>query len=69
MGVVAGLAELGRDQPLQILGDVVLEHLRLLVDAVPGHPQDFGQVGLQQPVVADHLQRQPLAGRVSVTPL
>jgi hypothetical protein len=59
---VAGLAELGGDQRLELLGDVVLEHLRLLVDTVARHPQRLREVGLDQPVVADHLQRHLLAG-------
>ena len=57
------LAELGRDQLLQLLGDVVLEHLGLRVHAVPGHSQDLGQEELDQPVVADHLEGDPLALR------
>ncbi len=61
--VVARLAELGRDQQLQLLGDVVLEHLGLLVHAVVGHAQGLGEVGLDQAVVADHLERDLLAGR------
>ena len=61
--IVAGLAQLGGDQQLQLLGDVVLEHLGLGVDPVVGHPQRLGEVGLDQPVVADHLQRDLLAGR------
>ncbi len=63
MRVVARLAELGRDQQLELLGDVVLEHLGLLVDAVLGHPQRLGEVGLDQAVVADHLERDLLPGR------
>ena len=69
VGVVAGLAELRRDQQLQLLGDVVLEHLGLLVDAVIGHPQRLGEVGLDQAVVADHLQRDLLPGRRQGDPL
>ena len=61
VGIERGLAELGRDQLLELLGDVVLEHLRLLVDPVPGHLQDLGQEELDQAVVADHLERHPLA--------
>ena len=56
MRIPVGVAELGGDQLLQLLGDVVLEHLGLLVDAVPGHPEHLGQKELEQAVVADHLQ-------------
>ena len=59
---MAGLAELGRDQQLELLGDVVLEHLGLLMDPVARHPQRLRQIGLDQAVVADHLERDPLAG-------
>jgi hypothetical protein len=61
--VVARFAELRRDQLLEVLGDVVLEHLRLGVDAVARHPQGFGEEGLDQAVMADHLERDPLACR------
>ena len=53
------VAELGRDQLLELLGDDVLEHLGLGVDAVPGHLQRLGEEQLDQPVVADHLERDP----------
>ena len=69
MRVVARFAELGGDQLLELLGDVVLEHLGLLVDAVARHPQRLGEVGLDQPVVADHLERHPLPRRGQADPL
>ena len=48
----------------------MLEHLGLGMDAVAGHPQRLGEEGLDQPVVADHLERDLLAGRASgSTPL
>ena len=50
---------------LELLGDVVLEHLGLGVDAVLGHAERLGEVGLDQAVVADHLERDPLAARGS----
>ena len=65
MRVVAWIAQRFRDPLLQLLGDVVLEHLGLVVDAVPRHPEDVGQIGLQQAVVADHLERDALAPRRS----
>src|SRR5919204_4428906 len=49
------LPELGRDQLLELLRDVVLQHLGLLVDPVPGHAKHLGQEELDQPVVADRL--------------
>ena len=36
----------------------MLEHLGLGVDAIPRHVERHRQVGLQQPVVADHLERE-----------
>jgi hypothetical protein len=61
--VVPRFAQLRSDQLLELLGDVVLEHLRLLVHPVVGHAQRLGEVGLDQAVVADHLQRHLLARR------
>jgi hypothetical protein len=61
VGVVAGVAERRRDPLLEVLGDVVLEHLCLVVDLVPRHPEGIGEIGLDQAVVADHLERHPLA--------
>ena len=58
MGIDRGVPELGRDQLLEILGEHVLEHLGLGVNPIPGHPQRIGQKALDQPVMADHLQRQ-----------
>ncbi len=59
MRIVRRVAELGRDQRLELVGEHVLEHLGLLVDAVPRHAERFGEVELQQPVVAQHLEREP----------
>ena len=61
MGIERGLAELRRDQLLELLGDVMLQDLGLLVNPVPGHLQDLGQEELEQAVVADRLERHPLA--------
>jgi hypothetical protein len=55
------MAELGRDQRLELVGEDVLEHLRLLVHTVPRHPERLREVGLQQPVVAEHAQRDAAA--------
>ena len=65
--VVGGVAELRRDQLLQLLREHVLEHLGLVVDAVPRHAERLGQVQLQQPVVAQHLERDPPAARRSAS--
>ena len=67
--VVRRVAELRRDQLLELLGEDVLEHLGLGVDAVPRHPEVLGQVELQQPVVAQHLERDLRPTSVSTTPL
>ena len=39
----------------------MLERLGLLVDAVPRHAEVLGEVELEQPVVAQHLERDALA--------
>ena len=57
MRVVRRVAELGRDQLLELLGEDVLEHLGLVVHAVPGHAERLGEVELEQAVVAQHLER------------
>ena len=44
---------------LELLGEHVLEHLGLGVHAIPGHPELLGQEQLDQPVVAQHLERDP----------
>ena len=62
------VAELGRDELLQFLGEDVLEHLGLLVDPVPRHAEALDQVQLEQPVVTDHLERDASPASVSDTP-
>ena len=62
VGVVGGVAELGGDARLEVLGDDVLERLGLVVHAVPRHAEVLGEVELEQPVVAQHLERDALAG-------
>ena len=59
--VVRRVAELGRDARLEVLGEHVLERLGLLVHAVPRHAELLGEVELEQPVVAQHLERDALA--------
>ena len=51
------VAELGGDQLLELLGQRVLEHLGLGVHLVPGHPEALDEEQLDEPVVADHLER------------
>ena len=59
MRIDGGIAQARRDQLLELLGEHVLEHLGLGVNAIPGHPELLGQEQLQQPVVAQHLERDP----------
>ena len=47
----------------------MLEHLGLIVDPVPRHPENLGEVGLDQPVMTDHLECHALPGRGQLTPL
>ena len=61
MRVVRRVSKLGGDQLRQLGRDRVLEHLGLLVHAVPGHAERFGEVELEQPVVTQHLERDALA--------
>ena len=39
----------------------MLEHLGLVVDAIPRHAERLGEVELEQAVVAQHLERDALA--------
>ena len=61
MGIDLGVAELARDQLLEVLGENVLEDLGLGVNAIPGHAQRIGQKALEQAMVTDHLEREPTA--------
>ena len=61
MRVVRRVAELRGDARLEVLGDDVLERLGLLVHAVPRHAEVLGEVELEQPVVAQDLERDALA--------
>src|SRR5262245_26987181 len=56
-----GLAQLCGDELLELFGDVVLQHLSLLVNPVPRHSQHLRQEELDQAVVADRLQGDELA--------
>ena len=57
MGIGGGETEEGVEPRLESLGEVVLQPLRLVVDLVPAHANRLGQVGLQQAVAADHVER------------
>ena len=62
MGIPIGIAEGRRDPLLEVLADVVLQHLGLVVDAIPGHPERLGEERLEQAVMADHLEGHALSG-------
>src|SRR3954470_16242659 len=50
------------DSRLQLLGDRVLEPVGLVVDVGDVQAERFREIQLEQPVVADHLERDALAG-------
>ena len=62
MRVERRVAELRRDRFLELLGERVLQALRLRVDCVPAEPERFREVELEQPVVAYDLERDAAAG-------
>ena len=68
VGIVGGVTELGRDQLLELIGEHVLEHLGLSMDAIPRHPEALDEIELEQPMVAHHLERDARPLSVSVTP-
>jgi hypothetical protein len=55
--VDGGVAELRGDQLLELLGERVLEHLGFGVHLVPGHAEALDEEQLDQPVMADHFER------------
>ena len=63
MGVVGRKPERTVDPRFELLGDHVLEPVGLVVDSLHIEPQRLGEIELDQAVVADHLQRHPLAVR------
>ena len=69
MRVDRRVAELGGDELLELLGEDVLEHLGLRVHAVPRQAELLGEEELEQAVVAQHLQRELLAGVVELDAL
>ena len=52
-GSMLGFAEVGGDQLLELAREDMLEHLGLVVDAVPRHPERLGEELLDQAVAAD----------------
>ena len=64
--VVGGIAERAVDPRLELVGEDVLEPVGLGMDGLDRDPQRLGQVELEQPVMADDLERNPLAGRSQV---
>ena len=62
MGIARRVAERGGDAGFELVGDVMLEALGLGVDLVPLVAERFGQIELQQAVVADDAQGDLFAG-------
>ena len=62
MGVERRVAEPRRDHLFQLLREHVLEHLGLGVHGIPANAEALCEVELEQPVMAQHLQRDPPAG-------
>ena len=61
--IVGREAERPVDPRLELLRERVLEPVGLVVDVVDADPERLGEVELEQPVVADHLERHLLAVR------
>jgi len=59
---VTGIAERLRNALLEILGDDVLQAIRLLMDLIAGEAEFLMQIQLKQPVVADDLEGDALTG-------
>ena len=68
MRIVRREAERLVDARLELLGDRVLEPVGLVVHVVDVDAERLREVELEQPVVADHLERDALAGRRERTP-
>ncbi len=62
MRVVRGVAERAVDPRLELVGEDVLEPVGLRMDGLDRDPERLGQVELEQPVMADDLERDPLPG-------
>ena len=61
--VVCRVAERAVDPRFELLGQRMLEPVGLGVHLVEAEPERLGEVELEEPVVADHLERDALAGR------
>jgi len=61
VGIVRRVAQLGRDDLLELAGEHVLEDLGLGVDPIPRDLEDLRQEELEQAVVADDLERDATA--------
>ena len=63
MGIVRRESERLVDSLLQLLRQDVLEPFGFVVHLIHVHAERLREIELQQPVVADHLERDPLTGR------
>src|SRR3954471_12902090 len=61
VGIVGWKPEGAVDPRLQLLRENVLEPVGLVMDIVDGQTERLGEVELEQSVVTDHLDRDPLA--------
>ena len=61
VGIVRRVAQLGRDDLLELAGEHVLENLGVGVDPIPRDLEDLRQEELEQAVVADDLERDATA--------
>jgi len=62
VGIVRRVPERAVDARLQLLRDHVLEPVRFVVHVVDVQPERLREVELEQAVMADHLDRDALAG-------
>ena len=68
MRVVRRVAERAVDPGLELFGEDVLEPVGLRMDGLDRDPERLRQVELEQPVMADDLQRDSLPAGVRSTP-
>jgi hypothetical protein len=61
MGVMRRIPERAVDARLDLLGESVLEAVGLRMHRVEAEPERLREVLLEEPVVADHLERDPLS--------
>ena len=62
MRIVRRKAERAVDSSLELLGDDVLEPVGFVVNGVDVKTECLREVELEQPVVTDHFESDPLAG-------